>query len=171
MYHTCEFSGAIAITTLPGGRESWSCLIGFYHIRGGYQIVFCFRWLLSPFLRIDRCSLAVLTPVKPDHESKTSQIFFAIIPSICKITLTKYIVSVTPPLIGLTHWDRKIGRRFAGDFTQQFSCVTIVCFYLNINEICYFNNMPALVLMMAWCRLGDKPSSEPSLLEHIYIRI
>ena len=34
------------------------------------------------------------------------------------------------------------------------------------------NNIPALVQIMAWCRPGDKPLSEPmmvSLLTHIYI--
>ena len=33
------------------------------------------------------------------------------------------------------------------------------------------NNIPGLVQMMAWCRLGDKPLSEPMmvvLLMHIY---
>ena len=37
---------------------------------------------------------------------------------------------------------------------------------------CPINNIPALVQILAWCRLGDKPLSEPMmiiLLMHIYV--
>ena len=71
---------------------------------------------------------------------------------------------------------RQNGRRFADD--------TFKCIFLNENvrisikislkfvPKISINNIPALVQIMAWRRLGDKPLSEPmmvGLLTHIYV--
>ena len=71
---------------------------------------------------------------------------------------------------------RQNGRRFADD--------TLKCIFLNENTWIslkislkfvpkvQINNIPALVQILAWCRSGDKPLSEPmmvSLLTHICV--
>ena len=73
----------------------------------------------------------------------------------------------------LTHWGwDKISRHFAGNI---FTCI-----FLNENVWTYIkfvpkgpiDNVPALVQIMARCRQGNRPLSEPtmlSLLTHMYV--
>ena len=68
----------------------------------------------------------------------------------------------------LTHWGRQNGRHFAGDILK--------CIFLNENEWISLkislkfvskvriNNTAALVKIMTWRRLGDKPLSEPMMI-------
>ena len=71
---------------------------------------------------------------------------------------------------------RQNGHHFSDDI---FKCILFnenVWFFIKISlkfvPTGPFNKIPALVQIMAWCRLGDKPLSEPmmvSLLTHICI--
>ena len=77
----------------------------------------------------------------------------------------------------LTHWGRGENRRhFADDI---FKCIllnenVLISIKISLKFIPKgpINNIPALVQIMAWCRPGDKPLSEPmvvSLLTHISV--
>ena len=64
----------------------------------------------------------------------------------------------------LTHWGETNGRHFANDI---FKCIFLNEYVRFLNKISLkfvpkglMNNIPALVQIMAWHRLGDKPLSE-----------
>ena len=86
-----------------------------------------------------------------------------LVPSSCKVNLN-------------TLRPRNNGRHFADDI---FRCILLnEHVWITIKNSLKFvpkgpiNNIPALVQIMAWCRPGDKPLSEPmlvSLLTHICI--
>ena len=71
---------------------------------------------------------------------------------------------------------RQHGHHFQDDF---FKCIFVkesvwisIKFSLNIVPDGPIDNIPSLVQIMAWCRLGDKPLSEPMmvlLLTHICV--
>ena len=68
---------------------------------------------------------------------------------------------------------RHVGPLFTDrNFQMHFFWMNIYKFWLKFHEVCSkspINNTPALVQIMAWCRPGDKPFSEPmivSLLTH-----
>ena len=61
------------------------------------------------------------------------------------------------------------GRHFADD---DFRCILVsekFCILIKISLKCVpkgpIDNIPALVQIMAWCRIGDKPLSEPMLMQ------
>ena len=65
----------------------------------------------------------------------------------------------------LTHWDRDIiaaasQTTFSNAFTWKWISLTIS---LKFVPKVHINNIPALVQIMAWCRTGDKPLSEPMM--------
>ena len=71
---------------------------------------------------------------------------------------------------------RQNGRRFADDTFKRILLNENVRISIEISLKFVpkgpINNVPALVQIMAWCRPGDKPLSEPvmvSLLTHIYV--
>ena len=71
---------------------------------------------------------------------------------------------------------RQNGRHFADDIFKRFFLNENVLISLNISlkfvAKVRINNIPALVQIMTWRRLGDKPLSEPmmvSLLTHICV--
>ena len=71
---------------------------------------------------------------------------------------------------------RQNGRRFADDTFKRIFLNENVRISIKISMKFVFkdpiDNNPALVQIMAWCRSGDKPSSEPmmvSLLTHICV--
>ena len=73
----------------------------------------------------------------------------------------------------LTHWGRDkmaaVSRRHFQMHFLEWKCIN---FDWNFTEGVPINNIPALVQIMAWRRLGDKPLSEPmmdSLLTHICV--
>ena len=74
----------------------------------------------------------------------------------------------------LTHWGRdKMADISQTTFSNAFSWMNIhqfrLIFHWSLFLVVGINNIPALVQIMAWCRLGDKPLSEPmmvSLLMH-----
>ena len=81
------------------------------------------------------------------------------------------------PCFNLTHWGRdKNGRLFAdntfkGIFFNENVRISIKI-SLKFVPKGRINNIPALVQIMAWCRPGDKPLSEPmmvSLSKHICV--
>ena len=74
----------------------------------------------------------------------------------------------TVPLMINTLRPRENGRRFADD---TFKCIFLNGNIRNSSKICLkfvplgpINNIPALVQLMAWCRSGDKPLSEPMMV-------
>ena len=87
------------------------------------------------------------------------------------------ILHVLPTYIELTHWGRdKMAAFSQTTLSSAFSWMKILEFRLNIHWSLFFkgliNNIPALVLIMAWLRPGDKPLSEPMLvrsLTRIYV--
>ena len=71
---------------------------------------------------------------------------------------------------------RQNGRHFAGDMSKRIFLNEnkLISIDISLNPILYgqINNVTALVQIMAWCRPGDKPLSEPvmvSLLTHICV--
>ena len=82
-------------------------------------------------------------------------------------------VSSTMPLHN-TLTPRQNGRHFTANV---FRCIflngnirILIEIWLKFVPKCSVNSIPALVQIMAWCRLGDKPLSEPMmvrLLKHI----
>ena len=87
--------------------------------------------------------------------------------------------NITPALIFLnTLRPRQNGRYFADDI---FKCIflnenawILLKISLKFVRKVWINNIPALVQIMAWCRLGDKPLSEPmmvNLLTHICVTL
>ena len=89
---------------------------------------------------------------------------------------TNCILSTIPPMGINTLRPRQNGRRFTADtFKRIFSDESV---RISIKILLKFvpkgpiNNNPALVQIMAWCRSGDKPLSEPmmvSLLTHLCV--
>ena len=76
----------------------------------------------------------------------------------------------------LTHWGRdKMAAIYQTTFSNAFSWRKIYKFRLRFPEICSYgpiNDISALVQIMAWRRPGDKPLSEPmvvNLLTHICV--
>ena len=72
----------------------------------------------------------------------------------------------------LTHWGRdEMATNFLTTISKAFSWMKICKFRLGFHWILFpTKNIPALVQIMAWCRPGGKPLSEPmvvSLLTHI----
>ena len=68
-----------------------------------------------------------------------------------------------------TKWPPFCWRQFKMDFPNE-SVRTLIKKLLKFVPRGPINNIPALVQIMAWCRSGDKPLSEPmmvSLLTHI----
>ena len=49
---------------------------------------------------------------------------------------------------------------FQTTFSNAFSWMKMFKFLLRFHCKCSFDNIPSLVQIMAWCRLGDKPLSE-----------
>ena len=83
---------------------------------------------------------------------------------------------------GVWDWDvnslrpKKNGRRFTDDIFKRIFLTENVRISIKVSlkfiPKCPINNNPALVLIMAWRRSGDKPLSEPmmvSLLTHICV--
>ena len=71
-------------------------------------------------------------------------------------------------LMGLTHWGRDI---FKWIFLNENVWIS-TNISLNFVPKGLINNIPALVQIMAWCRPGNNPSSEPmmaNLLTHICV--
>ena len=70
----------------------------------------------------------------------------------------------------LTHWDRdKMAAIFQATFENVWISIKISKKFVPKVPI---NNIPALVLIMAWCQPGNKPLSEPmmvSLPSHICV--
>ena len=71
---------------------------------------------------------------------------------------------------------RQNGRHFSDDIFQCISLFENVCIWIKISlkfvPKVRINNIPALVPIMAWRRIGDKPLSEPmmvNLLTHICV--
>ena len=71
---------------------------------------------------------------------------------------------------------RQNGRHFADDTFKRIFMNENVRIFINISlkfvPKGLINNIPALVQIMAWCRPGDKPLSEPmmvNLLTHICV--
>ena len=56
---------------------------------------------------------------------------------------------------------------FQTTFSNGFLLMKCMNFDCNFIEVCSYrgpiNNIPALVQIMAWCRPGDKPLSEPMM--------
>ena len=79
--------------------------------------------------------------------------------------------------IALTHWGQdKIAAISQMTFSNAFSWMKMHEFSHKISlkfvPTVHINSIPALVQIMAWCRPGDKPLSEPmmvSLLTHVCI--
>ena len=77
----------------------------------------------------------------------------------------------------LTHWGRdKTNAIFQTTFSNRFSWMKMYEFFIKISlkfvSNGLINDIPALVQIMAWRRLGDKPLSEPmifSLLTHVCV--
>ena len=77
----------------------------------------------------------------------------------------------------LMHWDQDKMADIFQTFSNAFSWMKIFQLWLKFHwslflSKCPINNIPALVQIMAWCRPGNKPLSEPmmaSLLMHICI--
>ena len=71
---------------------------------------------------------------------------------------------------------RRNGHRFIDNvskciFLNENICIMIIISLKYVPED-QINNVPALAQIMAWCRPGDKPLSEPmmeSLLKHIHV--
>ena len=79
-------------------------------------------------------------------------------------------------LDSLTLWGRyKMAAIFQTTYSNAFSWIKMHEFCLRFYWSLFLvpiNNIPALVQIMAWCRPGDKPWSEPmmvSLLTHIRV--
>ena len=77
-------------------------------------------------------------------------------------------------LLCLTHWSRhKMAAIFQTTFSNSFSWMKIwISVLLKFIPKGPINNIPALVQIMAWCWPGDKPLSEPmmvNLLTHICV--
>ena len=75
-------------------------------------------------------------------------------------------------MIPLTHWDQAKIAATSQTFSNVFSSIKMdecrYIFHWNLGQI---NNIPALVQIMAWCRSGNKPLSEPMMVRlptHIY---
>ena len=79
-------------------------------------------------------------------------------------------------MLPLTHWGRdKMADIFQTTFSNAYSCL-IMYIWIKISlkfvPKVRINNIPALVQIMAWCRIGHKPLSEPmmvNLLAHICV--
>ena len=73
----------------------------------------------------------------------------------------------------LTHWGRdEMNNISQTTFSNVFSSMKMFEFRLKFHWKSPINNIPALVQIMAWCRSGDEPFSEPmmvSLQTHICI--
>ena len=72
----------------------------------------------------------------------------------------------------LTHWSRnKIGRHFADDIFKRIFLNENIWIPIKISLKMVpkgsFNNIPALVQIMAWRRAGDKPLSELMLVRSL----
>ena len=57
-----------------------------------------------------------------------------------------------------------ISRQYFEMYFLEWKCMN---FYSNFNEVCPINNIPSLVLIMAWRRPGDKPLFEPMLFRSL----
>ena len=87
------------------------------------------------------------------------------------LKLLSFILSI------LTHWGRdKMAAIFQTTFSNAFSWMKMFKFRLRFHWSLFprvpINNIPALVQIMAWRRPGDKPLSEPmmvNLLTHICV--
>ena len=67
----------------------------------------------------------------------------------------------------LTHWGRdKMAAFSQTTLSNEFSWIKILEFRLKIPKV-LINNIPALVLILAWRRPGDKPLSEPMLVRSL----
>ena len=77
----------------------------------------------------------------------------------------------------LTHWGwDKMASNFLPAFSNAFSWMKMYKFWLRFHWSLFpkgpTNKIPALIQVMAWCRPGDKPLSEPMivcLLTHICV--
>ena len=92
---------------------------------------------------------------------------------VCSLPKTFVVPAPTGGLANkgsLTHWGRdKMAAVFQTVFSNRFSWMKIYEFRLKFHN---FNNIPALLQIMAWRRPGDKPLSElmmVSLLTHICV--
>ena len=88
-----------------------------------------------------------------------------------------FIITRLSSFINLTHWGRdKMDAISQTTPSSAFSWMKIFEFRIKFQwsfvPKCPINNKPALVQIMAWCRPGDKPLSEPmmvSLPTHICV--
>ena len=87
------------------------------------------------------------------------------------------IIQNISPRRGLTQWGRdKMAAIFRTTFSNRFSWMKKDEFRLRFHWFFFpegpINNIPALAQIVAWCRSGDKPLSEPmmvNLLTHICV--
>ena len=111
-----------------------------------------------------RCNLSI-EPWRTNLSENWSSIFIAL-----KMSSSKYQLFCLS-LIMLTHWGRdKMASISQTTLSNAFCWIKMIS--LNFVPKGPINNIPALVQIMAWCRSGNKPLSEPmmvSLLMHICI--
>ena len=93
-----------------------------------------------------------------------------------EITYSQIMDVMTHPCLNLTRWGQDKWPLFR---RQHFKCIVLNEYVWSLNKISLkfvpkdlINNIPALVQIMAWRWLGDKPLSEPMmfcLLTHICV--
>ena len=84
--------------------------------------------------------------------------------------MTVFNASYDTQTVTLTHWGRdKMWRHFADGV---FKCIFFnenvwISIKIPLNFIlkCWINNIPAMVLIMAWRQPGNKPLSEPMIIK------
>ena len=108
------------------------------------------------------------------NEGNHSRFEVAVLQTFCSELLTHWVVLNLPPLNTLR--PRQDGRHFADDIFRCIffneNCCILIRFSLKYGRKGPIDNNPALVLLMAWRRSGDKPLSDPimiSLLTHICV--
>ena len=158
-------------SNLPGANElnkSPECVDLFNFVEILIFFLVFAMWFWAPSMNWLWCSEAYAIIVLGQHCSRQRLVYY----------LRQYWLAINETI--LLHINilrpRQNGRHFADDIFK--------CIFLNENvrisiEISLkfvlkesINNIPALVQIMAWCRPGDKPLSEPimvSLLTHICI--
>ena len=74
--------------------------------------------------------------------------------------------SCVPSYISLTHWNRSnIAAIFRTTFLNAFSCMEMHVFRFRYQwSLSLANNIPTLAQTMAWRQPGDKPLSEPMMV-------
>ena len=116
-------------------------------VLGLFLKTYFFSWIVS-FPEPERVQLAEMF-VSGKQVASAAMIFFPKYSSLSTSSIKTFFINSSPP--------GQNGRYFPDDI---FKCIRIS---LKFDPTGPINNIPALVQIMAWCRSGDTPLSEPML--------